>query len=131
MGQSFCDKTRDNKTKDDGGDHQVVKVIFDQIKPLAGSQPGPVQVEAVHHHDDSGLEAAGGGDHPSDGLHPLLVVEDTLMGHGELGDVGGDAGLPQVAGVLGAGLRGSSMCLEVIPLVVIVSCMARMSSGRM
>ena len=87
MSQSSCDKTGKNETNDDCRDHQIVEVVLDEIEALAGGEPGAVHVEAVDHHDDGGLEATGRGHHTSDGLHLLLVIEDTLMRIGQLGNV--------------------------------------------
>ncbi len=45
-----------HQAQDDGADHDVVKVLLDQVESLAGRYPGPVQVQPVHEHEGGGLE---------------------------------------------------------------------------
>ena len=42
-----------NKEHEHAGDHEVLKVVLDQVEALAGGDPGAVEVEAVGKNQDS------------------------------------------------------------------------------
>ncbi len=63
-----------HQAQDHGGDHDVVKVLLQQVEALAGRDPCPVQVQPVDKHEGGGLEPRGGGVdalHSKDGLHKV------------------------------------------------------------
>ena len=68
----------------------MLKIIFDQVKALARSNPGTEQVQAIHQHQGSGLQPTGGGHDATDALKALIIVEDALVRDGDLWSIGED-----------------------------------------
>ena len=46
-------ETGSDKEHEHAGDHEVLKVVLDQVEALAGGDPRPIEVEPVGEHQDS------------------------------------------------------------------------------
>ena len=106
-------KTGSNKEHEHASDHEVLKVVLDQVKSFAGRNPCAVEIKAVGKNQDCRLQSRGGRCHSTDTndslesgrlitnhddivLH-LIVVKYGLMWQGQLWQIGRDAWLSQMS----------------------------------
>jgi len=61
LGQLAGDHTGRHQAGNHGRNHQIVKVVLEQVEALAGGDPRAVQVQPVDKHQAGGLQARGRG----------------------------------------------------------------------